>query len=335
MHCGTFARCNLFPIDYQKVIIHRGSPRKIVFTSQFLYHRSLALANILIVDDNPVDRLLVSSIVEKTPQWKSQSVASAQEALLLMEQEVPDLLITDLQLPEMNGIELVAEIRKQLPSLPILLVTHSDNAKMAMEALSAGATSFSPKQSLEKDLPSTIAQLLDVAQATRYTHDLSFCPMPGHQMFVLDNELSMIGPTIENLQSHLPAWSDRDRLQIGMAIEEAITNAMHHGNLEIDSALREGKTDQRYYDAVADRKQDPCYYNRKVRIEAEFSDRHICIQISDEGPGFEPKDVGDPREAENLRRVSGRGLLLIRTFMDQVVHNSVGNQITMTKLRER
>jgi len=77
------------------------------------------------------------------------------------------------------------------------------------------------------------------------------------------------------------------------------------------------------------------YYNRKVRIEAEFSDRHICIQISDEGPGFEPKDVGDPREAENLRRVSGRGLLLIRTFMDQVVHNSVGNQITMTKLRER
>ena len=144
----------------------------------------------------------------------------------------------------------------------------------------------------------------------------------------------MIGPTIENLQGHLPAWSDRDRLQIGMAIEEAITNAMHHGNLEVDSALREGETEQRYYDAVANRKQEPGYYNRKVRIEAEFSDRHICIQISDEGPGFEPKDVNDPRKAENLHRVSGRGLLLIRTFMDQVVHNSVGNQITMTKLRE-
>jgi len=266
------------------------------------------LANILIVDENAVDRLLVSSIIEKTPQWNPQSVASAREALQVMGQEVPDLLITDLQSPGMNGIELVQEVRKRLPSLPILLLTHSDNAQMAMEALRAGATSFSPKRSLEKDLPSTIAQLLDVAQRTRYTHDLAFCPMPGHQMFV--------------------------RLQIGMAIEEAITNAMHHGNLEVDSALREGETEQRYYDAVANRKQEPGYYNRKVRIEAEFSDQHICIQISDEGPGFEPRDVSDPREAENLHRVSGRGLLLIRTFMDQVVHNSVGNQITMTKLRE-
>lgn len=292
------------------------------------------MANILIVDDSAVDRLLVSSIVEKTPYWNPQSVASAREALRVMEREVPDLLITDLQLPEMNGIELVAETRKMLPWLPILLVTHSDNAHMAMEALRVGATSFSPKQSLQKDLPSTIAQLLDVAQRTRYTHDLAFCPMPGHQMFVLDNELSLIGPTIENLQGHLPAWSDRDRLQIGMAIEEAITNAMHHGNLEVDSVLREGETEQRYYDAVANRKQEPDYYNRKVRIEAEFSDQHICIQISDEGPGFEPENVSDPRDEENLHRVSGRGLLLIRTFMDQVVHNSVGNQITMTKLRE-
>ena len=137
------------------------------------------MANILIVDDNAVDRLLVSSIVKKTPQWKPQSVATAGEALRLMEREVPDLLITDLQLPEMSGVQLVAEIRKRLPSLPILLVTHSDNAQMAMEALRVGATSFSPKQSLQKDLPSTIAQLLDVAQVTRYTHDLTFCPMPG------------------------------------------------------------------------------------------------------------------------------------------------------------
>ena len=291
------------------------------------------MANILIVDNNAADRLLVSSIIEQHPQWIARAVASTREALERIQQKVPDLIITDLPLPEINGIELVTEVRKQLPSLPILLTTHSENAPMAMEALKAGATSFSPKQSLQKDLPATVSQLLDVAQRMRYTHDLTFCPMPGHQIFVLDNELSLIGPTIENLQGHLPAWSDRDRLQIGMAIEEAVTNAMHHGNLEVDSQLREGETEQRYYEAIANRKREPGYYNRKVRIEAEFSDRHICIQISDEGPGFRPENVSDPRAAENLHRVSGRGLLLIRTFMDQVVHNATGNQITMTKLR--
>ena len=291
------------------------------------------MTNILIVDSNAADRLLVSSIVEKTPGWNPHSVASAQEALRSIEQAVPDLVITDVQMPDMNGVELVVEVRKRCPTVPVLLVTHLENAEMAMEALRVGATSFSPKESLQKDLPTTVAQVLEVAHRMHYTHDPTFCPLPGHRMFVLDNESSLIGPTIENLQGHLPTWSDRDRLQIGMAIEEAITNAMHHGNLEVDSVLREGETEQRYYEAINRRKQEPGYYNRKVRIEAEFSDQHICIQISDEGPGFEPESIPDPRDPENLHRVSGRGLLLIRTFMDQVVHNALGNQITMTKLR--
>ena len=292
------------------------------------------MANILIVDDSPVDRLLVASLVAKNPQWHAHPVGSAQEAMEAIASETPDLLITDLQMPKVDGIQLVQHVKKIAPGLPVLLVTHSDNADMALEALRAGATSYSPKQSLAKDLPVTIAQVLDVAQRMHYTHDQSFCPAPVHQMFVLDNEPKLIGPTIENLQSHMPSWSDRDRLQIGMAIEEAITNAMHHGNLEVDSDLREGATDQLYYQTVIQRKQEPKYYNRKVRVEAEFSDQHICIQISDEGPGFDPTVVADPRSEENLQRVSGRGLFLIRTFMNQVAHNAVGNQITMTKLRQ-
>ena len=251
-----------------------------------------------------------------------------------MEQQIPSLLVTDLQMPNVNGVELVMETKKKHPALPIVLVTDRDNAQMAISALSAGATSFSPKQSLAQDLPVTISQVLDVARRMRYTHDQDFCPTPGHQMFVLDNESSLIGPTIENLQSQLPAWSDRDRLQIGMAIEEAITNAMHHGNLAISSDLRQGPDERRYYAEIASRKSQPQFFNRKVRVEAEFSDAHICIQISDEGAGFDPTQVPDPRNKENLRRTAGRGLFLIRTFMSQVVHNATGNQITMTKLRD-
>lgn len=279
--------------------------------------------------------MLVASIVKRNPDWNAVAVASAKEAIEIIENRVPDLLITDLQMPEINGIQLVQRVKQIAAALPVLLITDSDNADMAIEALRMGATSFSPKQSLSADLPATIAQVIDVAQRMRYTHDESFCPAPAHQMFVLDNEPKLIGPTIENLQGHLPQWSDRDRLQIGMAIEEAITNAMHHGNLQVTSDLRSGETEQKYYQTLAERKQQPEYYNRKVRIEAEFSEDHICIQISDEGPGFVPANISDPRDAENLRRVSGRGLFLIRTFMDQVAHNSTGNQITMTKLRRR
>ncbi|MEE2825311.1 MAG: ATP-binding protein, partial [Planctomycetota bacterium] len=61
--------------------------------------------------------------------------------------------------------------------------------------------------------------------------------------------------------------------------------------------------------------------------------QHVCIQISDEGRGFDPADIPDPTSPENVQKVGGRGLFLIRSFMSQVVHNQVGNQITFTKIR--
>ena len=117
-----------------------------------------------------------------------------------------------------------------------------------------------------------------------------------------------------------------------MCIRDSV-NAMHHGNLEVNSTMREGdETD--YYEMIRIRQGKAPWNNRRVRVESEFSDQHICIQVSDEGPGFDPLTIPDPRTPENLHRVSGRGLFLIRNFMDQVAHNSAGNQITMTKLRK-
>ncbi len=53
--------------------------------------------------------------------------------------------------------------------------------------------------------------------------------------------------------------------------------------------------------------------------------------IRDEGPGFDHRKVSDPTQAENLDRVSGRGLLLIHSFMDEVSYNDRGNEITLVK----
>jgi anti-sigma regulatory factor (Ser/Thr protein kinase) len=118
-----------------------------------------------------------------------------------------------------------------------------------------------------------------------------------------------------------------------MALDEALVNAMHHGNLEVDSSLKEDDCDQ-YNELVRQRREEEPYCHRRVRVEAEFSQQHVCVQISDEGPGFNPSDVPDPCAEVNLHRVCGRGLFLIRSFMDQIAHNQCGNQITMTRLRK-
>jgi len=287
---------------------------------------------ILIVEDSPVDQLLIKRLLVR-PEWVSQIASNGKEAIELIGKLKPDVVITDLQMPFMDGLDLVKHIRQDDPALPIVLVTAKGSEETAIEALRCGATSYSPKSSLSSDLASTVEQVLEMAQRMQYSHDTNFFPAPQCHGVVLENELKLIGPTIQNIQANLPSWSDRDRLQIGMAIDEALVNAMHHGNLEVDSSMREGD-EANYYDMIRSRKSKTPWKHRRVRVEFEFSDQHICIQVSDEGPGFDPKSVPDPRTPENLHRVCGRGLFLIRNFMDQVAHNATGNQITMTKLRE-
>jgi DNA-binding response OmpR family regulator len=289
------------------------------------------MAKILIVEDSPIDQRLIQRLLVR-PQWVSQLASNGKEAMELIGKVRPDIVITDLQMPEMSGLELVEAIRASDSSLPIVLVTAKGSEETAVDALRSGATSFSPKSMLARDLVRTVEQVLEMSQRMDYSHDPNLFPTPKSHAVVLRNDLKLIGPTIENMQANLPAWSDRDRLQIGMALDEALVNAMHHGNLEVDSTLREGD-EQNYYELIRQRKGKSPFNQRVVRVEYEFSDQHVCIQVSDQGKGFDPSTIPDPRTPENLHRISGRGLFLIRNFMDQVAHNATGNQITMTKLR--
>jgi len=290
------------------------------------------MAKILIVEDSPVDQMLIQRLLVR-PGWVTQLASNGKEALELIDKVRPDIVVTDLQMPLMDGLELVKAVRANDSSLPIVLVTAKGSETTAIDALRSGATSYTPKSKLNADLVSTVEQVLEMAQRMQYSHDTKLFPKPKSHAVVLKNDLKLIGPTIENMQANLPAWSDRDRLQIGMALDEALVNAMHHGNLEVDSELRVGD-EKNYYEMIRVRQERTPFKHRTVRVEYEFSDEHICIQVSDEGKGFDPSSVPDPRIPENLHRICGRGLFLIRNFMDQVAHNAIGNQITMTKLRK-
>ncbi len=295
------------------------------------------MAKILVVEDSAIDRALVGSILAEDPQWQIEFACDGVEAVEWLQDHpgaLPDVIITDMQMPRMDGLSLVRKVRQQMSQVPVVVITSEGSEECAMEALRMGATSYSPKRMLHSDLRRTVGQIIHMASYMRYTHDTKKLPAPKSVAFVLENEPSMIGPAIEHMQGNLPDWSDRDRWQFAMAIDEALVNAMHHGNLEVDSELRESENEQNYYDAIRDRKQTSPFCHRRVRVEAEFSDRHICVQITDEGKGFDVNRVSDPTSETNLHCVSGRGLFLIRSFMDQVSHNQVGNQITMTKIRK-
>jgi anti-sigma regulatory factor (Ser/Thr protein kinase) len=73
------------------------------------------------------------------------------------------------------------------------------------------------------------------------------------------------------------------------------------------------------------------YRERRIHVSARLSRPASTFTIRDEGPGFDPAALADPTDPANLECRSGRGLLLVRTFMDEVAHNATGNEITMIK----
>ncbi len=101
------------------------------------------------------------------------------------------------------------------------------------------------------------------------------------------------------------AVSQRDLFCIRLAIAEAITNAIRHGN-----------------------RMD---HSKTVTIEWNISSQKIAISITDQGEGFDPSTLSDPTEEENLDRPGGRGVLLIRNFMDEMNYNACGNSLQMIK----
>jgi anti-sigma regulatory factor (Ser/Thr protein kinase) len=123
-------------------------------------------------------------------------------------------------------------------------------------------------------------------------------------------------------------------IRVCVALREALINAMHHGNLEVGSELREHR-DIDYHTLVEKRRFQEPYRRRRVYVRAAISYRKAEFTVRDEGPGFDPSSLPDPTDPTNLEKVSGRGLLLIRTFMDQVHHNEIGNEIILVKWGDR
>ena len=100
---------------------------------------------VLVVDDSAVDRRLAGGLLEKESGLTVIYASDGTEALVKLDTENPDLVVTDLQMPKMNGLELVGAIRHQYPLVPVILMTAHGSEEIAIAALEQGAASYVPK----------------------------------------------------------------------------------------------------------------------------------------------------------------------------------------------
>ena len=105
---------------------------------------------VLVVDDAAIDRRIIGAIIEQNLGWRVMYAEDGAAALAAMELEAPRVVVTDLRMPGMDGLELVAAIRAKFPGVPVVLMTAFGNEEIAMQALREGAASYVPKRSMRK-----------------------------------------------------------------------------------------------------------------------------------------------------------------------------------------
>ncbi|MEZ6127461.1 MAG: ATP-binding protein [Planctomycetaceae bacterium] len=123
---------------------------------------------------------------------------------------------------------------------------------------------------------------------------------------------------------------EHGEMQRTMAVEESLANAFYHGNLELDSALKEDGSD-RFAELARERSQKEPWQNRRVRITELATPFGLWITIRDEGSGFDVqaalKRIEDPDPLALL--ASGRGLIMMKEFTDALIFNPDGNEVTL------
>jgi CheY-like chemotaxis protein/anti-sigma regulatory factor (Ser/Thr protein kinase) len=288
---------------------------------------------VLVVDDTPVDRRRAGGLVEAALGWEVAYADSGSTALAAIEQRTPAVVLTDLQMPAMGGLELVEAVRGRYPFLPVVLMTAYGSEEVAIQALRRGAASYVPKKSLARDVAETLQQVVAAAHGSRSHQRLLACMSRSESEFVLASDPALVPALTALFQETLSGMGvcdATDGIRVRVALTEALSNALFHGNLELSSELRQ-RDDDSYEQLARQRCGLPPYRERRIHVTAAVTPRQALYCIRDEGPGFDPSGLPDPTDPANLEKRSGRGLLLIRTFMDEVSHNATGNQITLVK----
>lgn len=290
------------------------------------------MPKILLVDESAADRRHTADLLQRNGKAEVIYAGSGSEALSAIQRLSPDVVLAALPAQGADFLAVLRDIHARHPSLPIILMTAEAVTPLLLQALQQGAVSFVPKTNLAHYLARTLDHVLALSRTDR-RHRLVGYLCQAESSFCLENDPELIAPLVAHLQEgagRLKGMDETTRMQLGIALHEALLNAMYHGNLEVSSELREAG--EAAFLAVAEQRRRSCpHRERRVHVKATMTRSEVVFVIRDEGPGFNPGEIPDPTAPENLAKASGRGILLMRAFVDDMRYSETGNELTLVK----
>lgn len=310
----TILKIRIFTSNYIKSaseVSFGGYARKDQGPLSWLSVRDLLMNEfrILIVDDEAGVRETLSEMIESLG-YQVMVAESGVEALDRVKTEKVDLIITDLSMPRMNGLELIVKSKRISPNIPIAVISAYGNVENTTYALTRGAYSFIAK-------PFGMSQIKELIRKGKQLRELSLGTYA--LMDWVQSRTEMVFPSQANLfpsailfvlkECQWRGIEDDARLEnVAICLEELLSNAFIHGN-------REDK-------------------DKRIRVRMTFDAEKFVLSVRDEGDGFDGENyLGKIRE-EQPSIPEKRGLFIVDLLMDELRFNKKGNDATAVVYQE-
>jgi CheY-like chemotaxis protein len=276
-----------------------------------------AVRHVLVVDDDGALRHAIAALLDQAG-YRTAQARDGREALSKLQQEAVDLLLLDIGLPGMSGLDVLAQIRSRAAPPPVIMMTADDTPETRLQSFRAQAQRFIRKPFPPRQIVEIVSDVLAAPALASLPIEV-VSAVPEWVEIVAPCALE-VGERVREFVMQLDATLPVDvRESVAQAFRELLTNAIEWGG-----------------------HLDP---QRMVRISCIRTRRMLLYRIADPGEGFDisglahaaisnPED--DPlahdrvREAMGLRP-GGLGLVLTRAFVDDVIYNEKRNEVVLVK----
>ncbi len=257
---------------------------------------------ILVVEDDTFLREAIVTLLRDF-NWEVYEASDGIEALARMRQHPVEIVLTDLQMPRMDGVQLLGHLREIDPELPVVVLTGFGTTERCAQALRAGATDFLLKPCEDDDLLAALDEAWEAGRANGRAEPFQI-RASGRIEMTMPAATKMVSGVVAQVEAFARAAGYYTRRWgIRRALREALDNAVRHG--------ARGKDD------------------RDVRIIVTLTDEGLALEIEDPGAGFPLPAAWTDAPLTS----ASHGLELMRCFADRVTWHPPGNRVEMVFLR--
>ena len=290
------------------------------------------MKKILVVDDDDTMRQLLNVALGKI-NFEVLTAENGQAGWEVFEREKPFLVFTDVEMPEMDGLELLRKIKKASPHTIVVVMTSYSSEERVIEVLKLGGDNYLKK-------PFQISEIHSLANRYKqFSEEKDFFQQAAARVdllnmnLTLENSLGIASSASKFLAQHLePFLFDEDPTTIRLGFFEMLINAIEHGNLEIDYETKTKALHKNEFSKLFEqRRKDPQFIRRRIFVDMEVKQGVCRVNIRDQGKGFDWRRWIKRGKSDSILATHGRGIMMTQLYFDEIVYNEAGNHVTLIK----